>query len=143
MPFCGLHKTGGWAQQEVPSSSAPAVLQGVEDSDEDVVPGMTMSQSTLQSTQGSFKSAVSATLSSGRKRSYEDDVEDEIDEYFDEMEDAESVEQPIPPANRTKARMKSMLRKAATDGVVRIVGEDDFEEASFLEPPDGMDVDAI
>lgn len=138
-PFCGLHKTGGWAAQEVPSSSAPAAM--VQHEAEDDVPGMSFSESSLPSARGSFMSSASAQATATRKRTYEEEVEDDMDAYFDEMEAAETAEQNVMSINRPMARMKPTLRKAATDGMVRIVGENDFEEAAFLAPLDGMDLD--
>lgn len=139
VPFCGLHKTGGL---EVPPSSAPAAMQTEteEESDSDnLPPGMTMSQTTLSSTQGSFMSSASAPFGASRKRSYDEEVEDDLDAYFDDMDATEQAEQP--KYSRPMARIKSALRKAATDGMVGVVGGDDFEEAAFLAPPVGMDLD--
>jgi hypothetical protein len=151
MPFCGLHKTGGWAAQEVVSSSAPAVMHRMHRMHREVVdvegdmevPSLTMSQSTLPSTQGSF--ALSGVSQSGsRKRMYEEEAEEEIDAFFDEVEAqnaAEAVEQQMVRDDRPIARMKgksNLPDKGRSAGAVRVVGEDDFEEAAFLAP---MDVD--
>jgi hypothetical protein len=107
------------------------------------VPSLTMSQSTLPSTQGSFVSSTSAQ-SGSRKRTYEEETEEEIDAFFDEVEvqnAAEAVEQQMVRDDRPIARMKgksNLPDKGRSAGAVRVVGEDDFEEAAFLAP---MDVD--
>ena len=138
MPFCGLHNTGGWAAQVVPSS-APAVMQREEVylAGELEVPGLTMSQSTPSSTQESFGSSGSAP-SGNRKRTYEDETEVEIDAYFDELEADEAVEQQMVRDDRPIASMKGKSDKGRPTGAVRVVGEDDFEDAAFLAP---MEVD--
>ena len=132
-PFCGLHKTGGWGAQE-PSSSAPADL-----GDEDEMPDLTMSQYTLPSTQGSFGANEKAFRSNRRKRTYEEEVEDDLDAFFDDLGDGAGelrVERPI-------ARMKVQGRKGG-DAVVQAAPARgfDFEDAVFLVPQEGMDVDA-
>ena len=142
MPFCGLHKTGGWAAQEVVSSSAPAVMQPNRTLEEEDmgVPGLIMSQSTLPSTQGSFVSSDSAQPGS-RKRTYEEETEEEIDAYFDGIGADEAAEQQMMREGRRIAKMKGRSDwpgKGRPAGAVRVVGVDDFEEAAFLAP---MDVD--
>lgn len=139
-PLCGLHKTGGWAAQDVPPSSAPAAMEG-DGSEYGDLPGLTMSQNTLSSTQNSFMYATSGQSNSSRKRAYEDEVEEDMDALFDDSGDAEKTEVSMHRTDRPIASMKSSLRKGRTNGVVRVVGEDDFDEAAFLAPPDGMDVD--
>ncbi|KXT06589.1 hypothetical protein AC578_8561 [Pseudocercospora eumusae] len=125
-PFCGLHKTGGWAVQEMPSSSAPAAMQQHETYENEARPSLSMSQSTLSSTQSSFMS-TSSSLST-KKRRYEDEAENDMDAFFDESEDAEAQE---PDA----ARMKSRTRKNNGSNWVQIMnGNGDFEEAAFLMP---------
>ncbi|KAF2168199.1 hypothetical protein M409DRAFT_21643 [Zasmidium cellare ATCC 36951] len=130
-PFCGLHKIGGWAAQETPFSSAPPAMRGQQEEDDDM-PGLSTSQHTLHSTQSSFASAVDSkkrTFEDG----YEDDAEDAMDAFFDEAEDVTTI--PAKPAqSRPMARMKPTARKAAPINAVRIFGEDDFEEATFLVP---------
>ncbi|EMC92202.1 hypothetical protein BAUCODRAFT_38223 [Baudoinia panamericana UAMH 10762] len=132
-PFCGLHKTGGWASQPeayVPPSSAPPVLQR----DEEHLPALTTSQLTLpSSTQSSFGSTSAPETNGTKKRTFEDEMEDDLDELFDEM-DAAGPSSSI----RRLAKPKATLRRAATDGVLLDVGHEDFEEAAFLAP---MDVD--
>ncbi|KAK3725472.1 hypothetical protein LTR37_000442 [Vermiconidia calcicola] len=140
-PFCGLHKTGGWAAQGVPASSAPAVLARDEE-DEDDVPGMTMSQNTLSSTQDSFVSAASTQPGANKKRTYEDEIEDEMDAYFDQVEAVEMDEQ-LPQSIRPRARMKGTKKITPYGSEVHIAGEDDFEEAAFLAPLDGMELDGM
>ncbi|KAK5166629.1 uncharacterized protein LTR77_008173 [Saxophila tyrrhenica] len=115
-PFCGLHKTGGWAAQELPTSSAPAAMQ----TDDEGLPGLMGSQT-----------------APSRKRGYEEEAEEEMDAFFDEVEVAEAMEQQALPAGRPMANLKG----TASGGAVRIVGGDDFEEAGFLAPLDGMEVD--
>ena len=140
-PFCGLHKTGGWAAQDAPPSTAPAAMQRDDGSDDEAVPGLSMSQSTLPATQTSFLSFTSKQSRTTKKRGYEEEIEDDLDAYFDEVEDLKSAEQLSSHSERPFARMKGSGMKAASEGPVRIVGEDDFEEAAFLAPLDGMDVD--
>lgn len=144
MPFCGLHKIGGWAAQEIPPSSAPAAMQTDVDEDE-ALPRLTMSQTTVPSTQGSFASTTSATIAPNRKRTFEEEIEDELDGYFDEeevVEDDESDTIITPRFVRPKAVMKGSSRKAVTNSLVHQLVGDDFDEAPFLEP-DGMDVDDV
>jgi hypothetical protein len=134
IPFCGLHKTGGWAAQEVPPSSAPAVMMRNES--EMDVPGLSFSQSTFVSTQENFTS----TGSGSRKRSYEEEAEEEMDAFFDEVEAEEGFEELTSRDERPIARMKGRSAKAKVEvgGPVRVFGENDFEEADFLAP---MEVD--
>lgn len=132
-PFCGLHKVGGWAPQfSPPPSSAPAAFQ----SRDEVMPALSMSQSTIPSTQSSFLSQQQTPIKTN-KRSYEDEIEDELDAYFSGVED-EDHETLI--AKRVIAQPKNRMQKApAGSRQVAIVGEDgDFEEAAFLAP---MEVD--
>ena len=130
-PFCGLHKTGGLAAQENPASSAPAAMETDEEDQMEDVPELTMSQSTLPSTQESLMS-VQSTM--GRKRSYEEEIEGEMDAYFDEVGSSGSNGLQVPQFDRPMARMRKSPRIAATHA-------DDFDEAAFLTPPDGMDMD--
>lgn len=129
-PFCGLHKTGGWAAQDIPPSSAPSIMRGQEEEDEDM-PGLSTSQSTLMSTQNSFASRIDS-----KKRAledgYEDDAEDAMDDFFDETDDDDAAKQ-----SRPIARMKTSSRKGAPLSSVRVFGDgNDFEEATFLMPMD-------
>lgn len=142
-PFCGLHKVGGWAQQEQspfnpPPSSAPAAFRiGAMDEVDDAMPALSMSQSTIPSTQGSFHSQQQQPKSN--KRSYEEEIEDELDAYFSEVEE-EDHETLI--AKRAIAQPRNRMQKAPVAGIgqVAIAGMDgDFEEAAFLAP---MDVDS-
>lgn len=128
-PFCGLHKTGGWAAQEIPPSSAPSILQAQEEEDDDM-PGLSTSQNTIMSTQNSFASCLDSkkrTLEDG----YEDDAEGAMDAFFDETDDFPQQT----TASRPIARMKISARKAAANPSVRVFGNgNDFEEATFLMP---------
>lgn len=136
MPFCGLHKTGGWGAQEVPSSSAPAVMGGLARDEEDM-PGLSMSQGTLSSTQASFGANDVAYTVNSRKRTYDEEVEDDLDAYFDDID----AEQTNNPTARPFARMKQQGKKEGQAAAVRLPGGNDFEDAVFLAPADGMDVD--
>ena len=140
-PFCGLHKTGGWATQNIPSSSAPAVLESSED-DDDFLPDLMMSQSTLASTQGSFSYGTNTADPINRKRGYEEDMEEDMDAFFDEYDasfaDALTINE---NASRHTTRIKLPMRNARGTTAVHIAGVDDFDEASFLEPLEVMDVD--
>ena len=138
-PFCGLHKTGGWAAQELLPSSAPAVVERDEDRLE--MPVMTMSQSSLPSTQTSSMSSRSTRSEPVRKRTYEDEIEYDMDAIFDNVEAADLAAQQMPPSSRPIARMKPTVQKPRLDRLVRIAGDDDFEEAAFLAAEDGMEVD--
>jgi hypothetical protein len=134
-PFCGLHKVGGLSPQSSftapPSSAPPALPTGREFNSS--MPGLSMSQSTLQSTQGSITSNVAPALSI--KRSYEEDIEDDLDAYFDEVE---AEEQMAPVAGRHIAKLKNSPQKQISGGIGvytstgRVAG--DFEEAPFLAP---------
>lgn len=133
MPFCGLHKTGGWSAQQAPASSAPAGLSGTSAGGDDM-PGMTMSQDTLPSTHLSFGINDQAYATNNRKRTYEEEVEEDLDAYFNVL-DSEPVH-----IQRPVARMKQPARKLEQDAARRQHG-DDFDDAVFLAPLDGMDVD--
>lgn len=138
-PFCGLHKVGGWAQQQSsfnpPPSSAPAALRTANADYDESIPALSMSQSTMPSTQSSFLAQQQPVKTN--KRSYEEEIEDELDAYFSEVEE-EDHETLI--AKRAIAQPRNSMQKVpAGNGQVAIVGEDgDFEEAAFLAP---MDVD--
>lgn len=139
MPFCGLHKVGGLAVQPeawVPPSSAPAVMEaGAEDEDDDL-PGLSLSQDTLPSTQGSFGGGLAGWkdgAGQGRKRGYEDEVEDDMDAIFEELDAEDGTF-----GRRAIAKPKPSLRRVATDGAAVAVPDNDFGEAAFLAP---MDVD--
>lgn len=103
--------------------------------DEDGVPGLSMSQSTIASTQDSFMSTSSSTVAgANKKRCYEEEIEGDMDAYFDEVEaDDERV------TARVIAKPRLGLRKGFTDAVLAAEGED-FEDANFLAP---MDVDGV
>ena len=134
-PFCGLHKTGSWAAQEMPSSSAPAVMAAGYDEDRMELPELVWSQSSFAST------AQRSEQCTNRKRTYEEEVEDEFDAYFHAIEqNGPSMEQQGMYADRPIARMKRAPAKARSEGIVKVFGEDDFEDAAFLVP---MDVDGV
>lgn len=139
-PFCGLHKVGGWAAQEV-TSSAPADMRAWDDADEEDMPGLSFSQHTFSSSQNSITGLSQQLIGSAKKRSYEEDVEDDMDAFFDEA-DAIDAAAGHGDTSRPIARMKgSASRKSVQNNVVRILDADDFEEAAFLAPMDGMEVD--
>lgn len=142
-PFCGLHKTGGWAAQEVPTSSALAILQtnGYSDDEEDV-PELIWSQSTIAATQSSFTTS-SAAASISRKRCYEDEIEDELDAYFNDYDFDNAITSATSNTLtlRPIARLKSSGKRTMDDGIVRVVGGNDFDDAAFLVPDEGMDTD--
>ncbi|KAH9827422.1 Ribonucleotide reductase inhibitor [Teratosphaeria destructans] len=123
-PFCGLHKVGGWAQQEnVPPQSSMTAF--------------TIAAPTVSTSASAF--AMSTNIESRKKRSYDDDVEDKMDAFFDgaDMEDATASL----PQRRPIAKPRASLKRTTFDSGV-FMGEDeddDFEEATFLAP---MDVDA-
>lgn len=142
VPMCGLHKTGGFASQLV-TSSAPAAMYSEEDGsdsdwdeNEDDLPGLSHSQSTLQST---FDTSKSGPSISNKKRGYEEEMEENLDVYFN---DDTAMDSPGPdafPRTRPLAKMKLPYR-GETRGRGAAGGGNDFDEASFL-APDGMDVD--
>ena len=84
---------------------------------------------------GSPQSGVS------RKRAYEEEIEEKIEAFFDDAEGEKLIDASMPQADRPIARMKPQLRNTGTDSAVRVVGEDDFEDATFLAPPEGMDLE--
>ncbi|KAK3671026.1 hypothetical protein LTR78_009144 [Recurvomyces mirabilis] len=137
MPFCGLHRVGGMAMQPqsyAPPSSAPPATRRGYNQDEDSIPGLSMSQQTLPSTQGSYMSAVAATvLVPSKKRTFDEEMEEDMDALFDDMEAADSS-----TTIRLIAKSKSSLRRAATNSMLGSEHGNDFEEAGFLAP---MDVD--
>lgn len=142
-PFCGLHKVGGWATQET-TSSAPGDIQDWEEMDDDDVPGLSFSQDTFSSSQNSSVGVSQQFNGSAKKRSYEDEVENDMDAFFEEANaaDADADAGACLDISRPIARIKgSAPRKSAQTNVVRIFGTDDFEEAAFLAPIDGMEVD--
>ena len=120
----------------MPPSSAPAVME-YADNDGDGMPGMTVSQGTLSSTQGSFRQNESAYAANSRKRTYEEEVEDDLDAYFDDI-DAEPI---LPPTQRPIARMKQPGKKVVQNVAAQVASRDDFEDAIFLALEDGMEVD--
>lgn len=133
-PFCGLHKIGGLSTQDsftAPPSSAPPAFQTGNECNSSM-PNLSMSQSTLSSTQDSMLSNVAPKLSN--KRSYDEDIEDDLDAYFDEVE----AEEQIAPEGRRIARLKNSPHKQVIGnvGVYTSSGgaAEDFEEAPFLAP---------
>lgn len=136
VPFCGLHKIGGLGAQEMPSSSAPAVMR--RDGDEDGVPGLSFSQATLDSTPNGFVLEPVALADSSRKRGYDEEIEEDLDAFFDGLDgdDESRVSEEI--SRRPIAKMRGG-RKVEQAGPSILA--DDFEEAPFLSPVDGMDVD--
>ena len=62
---------------------------------------------------------------------------------MDDDTSLETIETYDRQVERPMARLKSSSRKPAALGMVRVVGEDDFAEASFLIPSDGMDMDEL
>lgn len=137
MPFCGLHKTGGWGAQENPPSSAPAMMENdFEDYDE--LPDLSFSQATLNSTQNSFMSANGAQEGSSKKRSYDEEIEEGLDAFFNDVDEDSVAQYSREVSKRPIAKMKGS--KKAEQGAPSSVGND-FEEAAFLSPLDGMDVD--
>lgn len=106
--------------------------------DEDALPGLTMSQNTITSSQNSCAGTWRGEVVESRKRGYEEDIEDELDGFFaDEVfEDATvRVERPL-------ASMKKSLRRGGDVERVKVFGVDDFGEAEFLVAMDSMEVDA-
>ena len=98
------------------------------------MPDLSMSQTTIPSTQGSFMS-LSSDTSANKKRTYEDDIEDDMDDLFENVE-TEVTERRI-------AKLKSSHRRMAEGGAaVRAVAAGfDFEDAGFLAPMDVDDAD--
>ena len=134
-PFCGLHKVGGLSSQksfDAPPSSAPPTFPTGCDSSSSM-PGLSMSQNTLSSTQSSIVPNAAPELSN--KRSYEENIEDDLDAYFDEVEAEERM---APVEGRRIARMRSSPQKQRIGnvGVDSSTGgaAGDFEEALFLAP---------
>ncbi|KAK5128809.1 hypothetical protein LTR85_000142 [Meristemomyces frigidus] len=133
-PFCGLHKTGGLAVQElgwVPSSSAPSATQRDSEGNVEATPTLSMSQNTLASTQGSFMSTSSVGGRASKKRTYEEEIEDDMDAFFDEADVADTA-----PTRRVIARPKASLKRAATEPGIVIMDAGDFDDAPFLAPMD-------
>jgi len=132
-PFCGLHKIGGFlapqASYEPPPSSAPAAF-GTVDQGFYAMPGLSLSQGTIASTQGSLSSFAADHVSGTKKRTYEEEGEEDMDTFFDEID---TEEQQSSVAARRIAQPRGMLKQAATAGRVAIA-DDDFEDAAFLAP---------
>lgn len=133
MPFCGLHKVGGWGVQQMPFSSAPTIMIRHDENDELSVPGLSTSQNTISSTQGSFSGAIAAIPAAAKKRTYEDDIEDEMDNFFEELDTSDDVSAATPVHDRPIAKMKGS-RKTSMPASVSILDGGDFEEAIFLTP---------
>lgn len=72
-----------------------------------------------------------------KKRTYEEEMDDFDDAILDEMEASEGQ---VAQRMRPMARMKSTPKNAVQSQGVRIFGNDDFEDAAFLVPDDGMDM---
>ena len=132
-PFCGLHKIGGLAEQEMPSS-APAIMRTDEEDDYDM-PALSTSQGSFMSTQHSFAGQPPAYTES-KKRSYEDEAEEDMDAFFDQQEDDDMAMAQQSASARPIARLKGTTQKVPQQHGVRIFGSDDFEEAPFLMPMD-------
>ncbi|EME47147.1 hypothetical protein DOTSEDRAFT_69190 [Dothistroma septosporum NZE10] len=130
-PFCGLHKIGGLAAQDIPSS-APAIMK-VDDGDEYDVPALSTSQGSFVSTQSSSATAARSSAE-GKKRTYEDEAEDGMDAFFDEQEDECMAVTQRHAVVRPIARLKGTSWKVQQQHGVRIFGSDDFEDAPFLMP---------
>ena len=67
-----------------------------------------------------------------------------MDAYFDDAGSDERNGLQVPQTNRLIARMKKSPRIGASNGMngnVPFMGGPDWEEATFLTPPDGMDMD--
>ncbi|KAK6433930.1 hypothetical protein LTR95_009891 [Oleoguttula sp. CCFEE 5521] len=137
-PFCGIHKVGGYALQPssyiIPPSSAPSRLAYAAQLDDfrTTAPALSMSQSTISSTQSSMASSGCMEQTISKKRTYEEEIEDDMDDIFDEL-DAEEERAPAPV--RPMAKVRGTPRKAMATERVAVV-DDDFEEAPFLVPMD-------
>jgi hypothetical protein len=124
----------------------------MQDEDEDVeegeeddgLPGLSISQATILSSQGSYAGGLAAIeRPSGnlRKRGYEEDVEDEMDAFFDEMDAVKEERRPIARMRSANVAPGGKMGGAAAVRIVHGGDVDDFEEAAFLAPVEGMDVD--
>jgi hypothetical protein len=134
VPFCGLHKIGGFSSQDSfaapPSSALPVFPTGNEGHNS--VPGLSMSQSTIPSTQSSVVSSMDPQTSN--KRSYAEEIEDDLDAYFDEV-DAQEPMTPVEGRRIAKLKNSSRNQTIAGTGFYTAVGSDgNFEEATFLAP---------
>lgn len=78
-----------------------------------------------------------------KKRGYDEEVEDDLDAYFDDVEALERDECRTQVSNRPMARMKGTKAANGTGASIAIAIADDFEEADFLSPGEGMDVDSL
>lgn len=135
MPFCGLHKVGGWAMQ--PPSSAPELLESQHDEDDEYMPGLSLSQATIASTQETLQTNIAQQMS-GNKRTYEDDVEDNLDAFFGHSSDIDDDNLPITNTTRPIAKVRS-ARKNEKPSHTRMASGVDFEDATFLTPMDGIE----
>jgi hypothetical protein len=135
-PFCGLHKTGGWAMQQLPTSSAPAIVMGSYEEEYERMPDLSFSQETLASSQRSSWLLVEEPPS--RKRTYEDEVEDDMDALFEGMHSQDEVLTHSSVLPRLIATPRTS-RKPALSGQAAMMTSGDFDEASFLTPMEVME----
>lgn len=141
-PFCGLHKVGGWATQpSLPPPSSPPAAFAVRDEQYDDMPALSISQNTVATSQNSFTASLSHPATKKRSRGDEDDyervIEDDLDAFFNDFGSEEPV---MATTNRVFAQPRSLGKKAPTAGQVAVVNND-FDEAPFLAPVEGMEVD--
>ena len=138
VPFCGLHKTGDWAMQSQPPSTAPAAMPPGMNR-ESTLPSMTSSLNTLLSSQDSLATPNSARTAGSLKRTYDEEVEEDLDAVFFKLDaepkDTDRATRPM--AKLKKSPLEPATAPTSTSPVVLTRG--DFEDADFLECPESMD----
>ncbi|KAI4593475.1 hypothetical protein KJ359_009366 [Pestalotiopsis sp. 9143b] len=141
LPFCGIHKIGGMDTQKsaaddfafsLPATGGDGPL-GLLDMDEEAVPGLTLSQESVESND-------SVDSSRTRKRFFaaDDDEDDEEEEAVEHLQDLGNGRRMATPR---KARFRGKFGETVGQENVMVV--DDFEEASFLDPSLEVDMNDI
>ncbi|KAK6216378.1 hypothetical protein LQW54_003582 [Pestalotiopsis sp. IQ-011] len=139
LPFCGIHKIGGMDTQKsaaddfafsLPAAGGDGPL-GLLDMDEEAVPGLTLSQESVESND-------SVESSRTRKRFFAADDDDEEEETVEHLQDLGNGRRMATPR---KARFRGKFGETVGQENVMVV--DDFEEASFLDPSLEVDMNDI
>lgn len=141
LPFCGIHKIGGMDTQKstaddfafsLPATGGDGPLGLLDMDDEEAVPGLTLSQESVESND-------SVDSSRTRKRFFAaDDDEDEEEDAVEHLQDLGNGRRMATPR---KGRFRGKFGETVGQENVMVV--DDFEEASFLDPSLEVDMNDI
>lgn len=145
LPFCGIHKIGGLGTQGSTLSSSsseweptrhPSSIDGGMYDDDDNVPGLTLSQESVDSNYDDRDAAAKT-----RKRFFADDADEDAHAEAGFLDD-EISPRSLGPADLANSRVFAMPRKGrlqqgkmTSSGQENVMVVDgDFEEAAFLDP---------